>query len=384
MEGRGIKMRDVWIADAVAITPFGESRRQLWQALLAGKSAIKPVWRFPVKNYHAGIASCIEDLVGSGDRSMGHVLLRRLLQQLDPVSQDALLITATTKSGIDNLEKVCRGYPANIQDIMLSAIYEELHNDLNLKQHGINISASCASSTIAIAQGAAMIASSWTDAVLVCCMDLVTEFVFSGFSALQALSATPCRPFDRDRSGLSMGEGAAAVLLMSKERAKQEARPHLATILGWGAANDAGHITAPDKDGSGLQQAIIQAMAAAKCNAFDIAAISAHGTGTLYNDQMELKVFNHIFADHPLPIYSIKGAIGHTLGAAGGIETVVGIQTLLEKTAPPTIGFSNPEKGAEGRVMSEPVDISGNCLLATNSGFGGINAAIILGEGSVS
>jgi 3-oxoacyl-[acyl-carrier-protein] synthase II len=267
---------------------------------------------------------------------------------------------------------------------MLSAIYEELHNDLNLKQHGINISASCASSTIAIAQGAAMIASSWTDAVLVCCMDLVTEFVFSGFSALQALSATPCRPFDRDRSGLSMGEGAAAVLLMSKERAKQEARPHLATILGWGAANDAGHITAPDKDGSGLQQAIIQAMAAAKCNAFDIAAISAHGTGTLYNDQMELKVFNHIFADHPLPIYSIKGAIGHTLGAAGGIETVVGIQTLLEKTAPPTIGFSNPEKGAEGRVMSEPVDISGNCLLATNSGFGGINAAIILGEGSVS
>ena len=190
MEGRGIKMRDVWIADAVAITPFGESRRQLWQALLAGKSAIKPVWRFPVKNYHAGIASCIEDLVGSRDRSMGHVLLQRLLQQLDPVSQDALLITATTKSGIDNLEKVCRGYPANIQDIMLSAIYEELHNDLNLKQHGINISASCASSTIAIAQGAAMIASSWTDAVLVCCMDLVTEFVFSGFSTLSCIFKT--------------------------------------------------------------------------------------------------------------------------------------------------------------------------------------------------
>ena len=376
-------MRAVWITDAVTITPFGEGLAQLWQALLAAKSAIRPVSRFPVKNYHAGIASCIENLTSSGERSMGHVLLQRLLHHLDSVPQDTLLITATTKSGIDNLERVRRGYPAEPRDVMISAIYEEIHQKLNLTGEGVNISAACASSTVAIAQGATLIASRCADAVLVCCMDLVTEFVFSGFSALQALSAVPCQPFDRDRSGLSLGEGAAALLLMSEERAEQEARPHLATIVGWGAANDASHITAPDREGCGLQQAINQAMQMAECNASDIAGISAHGTGTVYNDLMELKVFNHIFVDYPIPIYSIKGALGHTLGAAGGIEVAVGIQTLSEQTAPPTAGFSNPERGAEERVMPEPVNISGDYLLTTNSGFGGINAAIILSKGSL-
>jgi len=376
-------MKAVWITDAATVTPFGESLAQLWQALLAAKSAIGPVSRFPVQNYHAGIASCIDDLIPFGDRSMGHALIQRLLPQLDPVPRDTLLITATTKSGIDNLERVRRGYPAEPRDVMISAMNKEIHRKLNLSSDGMSISAACASSTVAIAQGAAMIASGWKDAVLICCMDLVTEFVFSGFSALQALSAEPCRPFDRDRSGLSLGEGAAALMLMSAERAERESRPHLATVLGWGSANDASHITAPDREGQGLQQAINQAMQIAKCAAADIAGISAHGTGTVYNDQMELKVFNHIFNGYPIPIYSIKGALGHTLGAAGGIEVAVGIKTLSERKTPPTIGFSNPERGAEERVMPEPVNISGNYLLTTNSGFGGINAAIILSRGSL-
>ena len=376
-------MKAVWITDAVTITPFGEGLAKLWQALLAAKSAIGPVSRFPVKNYHAGVASCIENLTTSGNRSMGHVLLQRLLCHLDPVPQDTLLITATTKSGIDNLERVRRGHPAEPRDVMISAMNEEIHRKLNLTGEGVNISAACASSTVAIAQGAAMIASRWADAVLVCCMDLVTEFVFSGFSALQALSAEPCRPFDRNRSGLSLGEGAAALLLMSEERAEQEARSHLATILGWGAASDASHITAPDREGRGLLRAINQAMQMAKCGASDIAGISAHGTGTVYNDLMELKVFNHIFNDYPIPVYSIKGALGHTLGAAGGIEVAVGIRTLSEQTAPPTVGFSTPERGAEERVRPEPVNISGDYLLTTNSGFGGINAAIIISKGSL-
>jgi 3-oxoacyl-[acyl-carrier-protein] synthase II len=254
---------------------------------------------------------------------------------------------------------------------------------LKLEREGMNISASCASSTIAIAQGAELIVSGWTDAVLVCCMDLVTEFVFSGFSALQALSPEPCRPFDKNRSGLSIGEGAAALLLMSNTRARQEDRPHLATILGWGSANDAHHITAPAADGCGLQQAVNQAMTKAKCKPSDIAAISAHGTGTIYNDQMELNVFNQIFADQPSPVYSIKGAIGHTMGAAGGIEAAVGIHTLRENIVPPTTGLRNPEKEAEGRVRAEPMPFYGDRLLTTNSGFGGINAAIILSKGSM-
>ncbi len=132
---------------------------------------------------------------------------------------------------------------------------------LGLKKAGINISASCASSTIAIAQGSSLIASGQADAVLVCCADIVTEFTFSGFSSLKIVSPVPCRPFDKDRSGLTLGDGAAALLLMSDERARKEGRKCMATIKGWGIANDAFHITSPAQDGSGLASAIERALA---------------------------------------------------------------------------------------------------------------------------
>jgi 3-oxoacyl-[acyl-carrier-protein] synthase II len=383
MEGRRTGTINVWVTDAVTVTPFGDNLNALWRAVLAGKSAIRPLRRFAVEGYHAGIASWIEDLAAIGNRSMCHFLTERLLRQLDPMPPNTLLITATTKSGIDNLERLRRGLSANPADVLPSGLFEEVRRQLKLTGECFNISAACASSTIALAQGAELIASGYSDAVLVCCLDLVTEFVFAGFSSLQALSADPCRPFDRDRNGLSLGEGAAALLLINGEQARQEGRSHLGTILGWAAANDARHITAPAQDGRGLRQAILQALDIAGRNADEIAAVCAHGTGTVHNDLMELYAFNRIFGNRRLPIFSIKGSIGHTLGAAGGIEVAVGLRTLSEQTAPPTVGFSNPERGAEKKVSMEPQAFSGDCLLTTNSGFGGINAALILGKGSL-
>jgi len=305
------------------------------------------------------------------------------LGQLGPMPANTLLITATTKSGIDNLERIRRCAPAAPADVLPGGLLEEVHRQLGLTGECINISAACASSTIALAQGAELIASGYTNSVLVCCMDLVTEFVFSGFSSLLALAAGPCRPFDRDRNGLSLGEGAAALLLMNGELARQESRSHLGTILGWGAANDATHITAPARDGCGLRQAVLKALDIAGRHADEIAAVCAHGTGSVYNDLMELNALNQIFGNRRLPIFSIKGSIGHTLGAAGGIEAAVGLRTLSEQMAPPTVGFSNPEIGAENKVSFQPSTFSGDCLLTTNSGFGGINAALILEKGSL-
>jgi 3-oxoacyl-[acyl-carrier-protein] synthase II len=112
----------------------------------------------------------------------------------------------------------------------------------------------------------------------------------------------------------------------------------------------------------------------------DITGISAHGTGTIYNDLMEIKAFRSIFGEGVPPVYSIKGAIGHTFGAAGGIEAALATKALSTRTLPPTVGFTDPENGAEGVVHSHPVPIDGRYLMVTNSGFGGINAAIILKE----
>jgi 3-oxoacyl-[acyl-carrier-protein] synthase II len=212
-------------------------------------------------------------------------------------------------------------------------------------------------------------------------MDLVSEFVFSGFSALQALSVEPCRPFDLNRSGLSLGEGGCALLLMSGARARREKRHILGSIAGWGAANDATHITAPARDGCGLIQATRQAVRKAGINLDDIAAVNAHGTGTVYNDQMELTAFRTLFGERQLPMHSVKGSIGHTLGAAGGIEVALGLKSLQSGLLPPTVGLVEPETGAEGRFSSKPQHINGSYLLTTNSGFGGVNAALILRSG---
>jgi 3-oxoacyl-[acyl-carrier-protein] synthase II len=291
------------------------------------------------------------------------------------------LITATTKAGIDNLERLRRGQRTETADILPGGVAEGIAAKLGLPKTGINISAACASSTIAVARGAALISSGRTDAVMVVCLDVITEFVFSGFSALQALSPFPCKPFDKGRQGLTLGEGAAAIYLMRAERAAELGRPNLGRLVGWGISSDATHITAPARDGHGLIAAVETALQRAELDAERVDVVSAHGTGTVYNDAMELTAFKHIFGRRRPPVYSIKGAIGHTLGAAGGIEVAVGLRMLQQGLAPPTVGFAEPEPGAEDWVSADPRTVSGNYLLSTNSGFGGINAALVLEKG---
>ncbi|MDP2644724.1 MAG: beta-ketoacyl-[acyl-carrier-protein] synthase family protein [Desulfobacterales bacterium] len=368
------------ITDAQTVTALGADLQTLWKNILRGFTAIKPVKRFPTDNYNTKIAACIEDLQPSPHRSRIHPLLDRLFLKMAPVPSDAILITATAKAGIDNLEKLRRQESRGVDDILPSSLIDVVSEKLGLTGKGFNISAACASSTIAIARGAEMIASGRADAVLVCCLDLVAEFTLSGFSALKALSPGPCQPFDRDRQGLSLGEGAAALLLMSRKRAQQDGRLPLGRILGWGVANDATHITAPAQSGCGLVQAISRALRVAGIKADEICGISAHGTGTIYNDLMELTAFQQVFGRRKVPVYSVKGAIGHTFGAAGGIEVALGLKCLATRTAPPTVGLSRPMDEAVDRVSAGAAAISEGFLLTTNSGFGGINAALVLGR----
>ena len=372
----------VVVTDAAVVTGLGNNLESLWQGLMANETAIRPITRFPVDqdHYKAKIAAHINDLEAANDRSMLQHLLDRLFLELGSVPSDSELITATIKAGADNLESFCRGGQANFQDVLLSSIANIVGPKLGLTCNGICVSASCASSTIAVAHGAALIESGRTEVVLVCCGDLITEYAFSGFSSLKALSPFPCRPFDRDRKGLSLGEGAAALLLMNADRARRENRNRLGALLGWGISNDATHITAPAKSGRGLVQAVHQALKTAKRKPEDIAAISAHGTGTVYNDLMELNAFRQVFGERKVPMYSIKGAIGHTLGAAGAIEVALGLKALSSQMIPLTVGFENPENGAEGQISSESQPVSGDYLLTTNSGFGGVNAALVLGR----
>lgn len=371
----------VWLTEALTVTALGDSLPTLWENLMAGRCGIRKVEHFPVDQYPSRWAAAIPNLVPVGERtgrSRLHHLLERLIDSMAAASGDTVLFTATTKAGIDNIERLCRDQTADEVDLVPSSVPRHISRRLGLAAEGVNINAACASSTIAVAKAASLISSGTASSVLVCCLDVITDFVFSGFSALQALDPQPCRPFDRNRSGLTLGEGAAALYFVSADRAvRQELKP-LAAVVGWGMSNDATHITAPARDGSGLIRAIDKALQLSGLKPEQVAAVSAHGTGTVFNDAMELTAIRNVFGDRPLPVYSVKGAIGHTLGAAGGIEVALASKALSEGMVPPTVGLLHPEPEAESLVSPQVREISGRYLLTTNSGFGGINAAIIL------
>ncbi|MCP3901668.1 MAG: beta-ketoacyl-[acyl-carrier-protein] synthase family protein [Desulfobacteraceae bacterium] len=371
-------MRKVIISQTSVVTSLGEGLDINFESLLNHKSGIKEIDRFNTKNYRSKYASLIKDIELPDNRSLFLNLTDLILKQLKDIPKNSFLLTATTKACIDLFEKNEKNICPINKYINPSNISKYIVEKLNLNNCGLNISSACASSTIAIIKGAQMIQSKRADSVLIFCADIVSEFVFSGFSALNALSDKPTKPFDINRDGLTLGEGGAAILLVADDFSEKNNHSSKTSIAGFGIASDASHITAPARDGRGLIIAIEKAIETAKITPDQIGAINTHGTGTIYNDAMEIKALKHIFQDKQIPANSIKGSIGHTLGGAGGIEVALGTLMLNKHILPSTVGFSDPDKDAERFISTENVNFSKNHLLLTNSGFGGTNAALIL------
>jgi 3-oxoacyl-(acyl-carrier-protein) synthase len=380
MEAGGTGLNAVHVVDIGVTTALGEGADALWEALRAGRTGLAPVRRFATDCYLVNMAGCIRALDAPCPGSRLDALAQMLFSESLDVPADTVLITASTKAGIDQLEASVRNQPTPLDRILGCQVADFVAGRLGLRGARYNISAACASATIALALGAARIERGEAESVLVCGLDLVSEFVFSGFSALHALSPSTCRPFDTGRDGLLLGEGAAYLLLMSERRCRQARRDSLGCIAGWGIASDAHHITAPSRTGEGLILAIRQALDHAGLAPTDIAAVNAHGTGSVYNDAMELTAFASLFDSLP-PLHSVKGAIGHTMGACGAIEAIVGLYSLEHQCLPPTVGLRTPEPAGAGRVSPHAQQIAGDHLLTTNSGFGGINACLVLQKG---
>jgi len=174
-----------------------------------------------------------------------------------------------------------------------------------------------------------------------------------------------------------LGDGAVAIWLTDAESAARSGNK-LVEISGWGITNDANHITGPARDGCGLTAAIEGAFRMAGQLPEGIEAFCAHGTGTVYNDGMELAALATVFGKRKLPLFSVKGAIGHTLGAAGGIEAALCVEALKRGKLLPTWGLEEVEPAASGQAAGIPQSFAGNNILSTNSGFGGVNAALLL------
>jgi 3-oxoacyl-[acyl-carrier-protein] synthase II len=305
------------------------------------------------------------------------MLLRMLEHAVCEWPSTTKLLLATTTGEIDLLEQGVVDEEKNVADSRPSRLLERVSDLCGGLKNGMVISAACASSTAAVAQAASLIRSGIEESVLVVACDCVTEFVFSGFSALRALDPDVARPFDRHRAGLSLGEGCGYMLMMSEDMARRSGRPILGEVVGWGMSNDANHMTGPSRDGAGLKHAIELALRIGNVGADQVGAICAHGTGTGYNDSMEMKAVKSVF-DQALPTFSVKGGTGHTMGSAGVIETVLALHVAKTGWVPGTVGMSDVDDEADGWVSRDGMACAPGWVLSTNSGFGGINAALLL------
>jgi 3-oxoacyl-[acyl-carrier-protein] synthase II len=238
----------------------------------------------------------------------------------------------------------------------------------------------CASGTHAVALAADWVAAGRADVVLAGGTDLLCRFVVAGFNALRA-TAPAARPFDRARQGLVLGEGAAIVVVESAAHAARRGGRVRARVLGSGAAADAVHMTAPDRAGGGAARAIDGALADAGVAPAGVGFVSAHGTGTRFNDAMEAAALARVFGHRGVPVNSIKGAIGHALGAAGAFEVVACVATLATGVIPPTAGLvdPDPECAALDLVHGAPRRVPVTVAVSSSSGFAGANAALVLG-----
>jgi 3-oxoacyl-[acyl-carrier-protein] synthase II len=373
---------NIVIKDCGVVTPFGIGIDPLWNALIAGKSAIAPCRRFDVSAFDCKNASILELEIGKSHDAPSLIwsLLEPLRDQIKSWECDHLIL-ATTKGEIDLLERELElnGYDKgkkHPEELTLNAFRKKVVEYLAIPE-GTLVSAACASSNSAIGIAAEMLLAGRAGRVCVIGIDIVSKFVFSGFSALQALSsANLAKPFDLNRDGLIPGEGCGAILLECESRRNSDSNL-LGKVIGWGTASDANHVTGPSRDGSGLAAAIAKALDVADISPGDIGAISAHGTATVYNDAMEMHAFKTVFPE-TIPAFSVKGALGHTMGASGIIETIISLYALKNKIIPPTAGFTDPDEFSEGWVSAESAKFTKNIILKTNSGFGGINAALLI------
>ena len=346
--------------------PFADHKlgvipKAAWEQLIAGNPDIRhqPAMLMALDAAHQAMTQAAPALSGIAPERVG-------------------LVLGSTKAEIGILEEAIalrhKPEPAAIA-AQPHVMASQIATNLNLRGPTQAVSMACASGLFALQQAAMLLRDGHADAVLALGVDLLSAFVVSGFYALRAMDPDGCRPFDQSRRGLSPGAAAAAAVLLPDSRVT---RP-LASVLGWSSSNDANHLTGPSRDGFGLALAMQRALRFARIQPGDIAYVHAHGTGTAYNDAMECLALQKIFQNQPPPFASTKAITGHTMGAAGLLETILVVASAKNGIWPGTPGLIEPDPAAPLSLARQPVQVSGSTMfLKINSGFSGINAAVIL------
>lgn len=367
-------MKKVWIVADGIVSPLGINTRENYENLRRGISGLKLTANHALKAtpFYGGLMDNIsEDASNSKFEVLCQQVIRQLLAKASINPDKTIFILSTTKGNISFLDQEHRDHPR----IHLHKTAAYLADMFGFKNTTV-ISNACISGVMAMLVGKRMIETGKYDHAVVVGADVLSRFVISGFQSLQALSTEQCRPFDAQRKGINLGEAVAGVILSVNNNDKSNV-----WIAGGGLSNDANHISGPSRTGEELAMAIRQAVDEAGVDLKQIDFISAHGTATVYNDEMEAKAFNLVHLGQ-VPLNSLKGYYGHTLGAAGILETLISAECLKHDELIPALGFEQIGVTQPVNVIKKPEQRPLKICLKTASGFGGCNAAIIIKKGT--
>lgn len=345
------------------ISPIGISVEENFHSLKSGISGIKKHEKsgFKKEDWFLSKIDFISENRFDSLLKIGLENLKKSHSQELLNNPKTIFILSSTKGNIDAL-------PADVFASARTIIQKETNNPNDV----IVISNACISGVIAINTAADYLKYSDFDNAVVIGIDIVSDFVLFGFQSLFALSDEPARPFDKNRKGISLGE-ACGIVVLSKKQPNNFSVEYISGT----SSNDANHISGPSRTGEGLFRAIQKTVEQADISASEIDFVSAHGTGTLYNDEMESIAFTRCELQH-VPTNSLKGFFGHTLGAAGVIETIVCILSIEHQLVFESKGFQEIGTTQEINLIKNTQSNSLQTVLKTASGFGGGNAALLI------
>ena len=397
-----------------SVAPNGNHVDEYWANLISGVSGIGPITYFDSSNHRVKIAGQLTDF------DPETILDAKEIRKLDPFSVYALVATeeAIKMSGLDNnqfnpdrigvtigtgvggiqtledQQRVIdqkgarRVSPQFVPKMIANIAGGHLSMRWNLKGPNQTVTSACASATDAIGMAMRLILAGDADAMVTGGTEAsITGLTIAGFANMRALSqsnenpTSASRPFDMDRNGFVLGEGSGMIVIETESHAKKRGANILAELAGYGSTDDAFHITQPSEGGIGALKAMERAVKDANLNLEDIDYINAHGTSTPFNDKNESAAISHLFKDHSkkLKVSSTKSMTGHLLGAAGGIEAVASVKTIMHQMIAPTINYDTPDPECNlNYVPNTAQDSEVNALLSNTFGFGGHNAVVCI------
>ena len=409
-------MRRVVVTGLGTINPLGNNVDTSWNSLINSKSGISKITQFDVDNYPCKIAGSIDDsqinvdIVSERDQrkidrfiTLGLIAAAEAIEDSGFVSENESSYRSGVMvgSGIGGLDTIYRNSsildnkgikkisPFFIPSSLINLLSGHISILYNLKGPNSSPVTACATGTHAIGDSFTIIKNNKAD-LMICggAEAAICPLGISGFSAARALCNTfneqpekGSRPWDRDRSGFVMGEGAGILVLEELEHAKKRNAKIYGEVKGYGMSGDAFHITKPSEDGSGGFRAMEMALKESQLNSDQIEYVNAHGTSTQVGDMIELSAVERLFGNNKnLFMSSNKSAIGHLLGAAGAVEAVFSLKSMQTKTLPPTLNLENPDTNVEiNLIPHNSITKSVKNVISNSFGFGGTNASLIFG-----